>query len=161
MRGKTSTGWFFGFKLHLIINDRGEILNFVFTQGNTDDRDLGVFSKLAREVTGKLFGDKGYISQKLFDFLFADGLHLFTKLRSNMKNQLMNTRDKLLLRKRAVIETVNDELKNLCQIEHSRHRSFTNFFTNLMAGMACYCFKPKQPSVNIQWNDTNQLDIFF
>ena len=148
-RGKSSTGWFYGFKLHLIINDKGEILSFCITSGNVDDRNLSVIEPLSRELFGKLFADKGYISQKVFDSLFSKGITLVTKIKKNMKNKLMNLYDKVILRKRAVIESVNDFLKNICQIEHSRHRKPLNFLVNLVAGIAAYSFLPKKPSLKL------------
>lgn len=138
--GKSTMGYFFGFKLHLVINDKGEILNFVITQGNVDDREPLKNKKFVNKLKGKLYADKGYISKGLTEILFMDGLHLITNIRNNMKNTLMELKDKILLRKRAVIETVNDELKNMCQIEHSRHRSFNNFITNLITGLIAYTF---------------------
>jgi hypothetical protein len=147
-RGKSSTGWFYGFKLHLVINDRGEICSFCLTPGNIDDRNSNVIAVLCRELWGKLFGDRGYISQKLFEELYTNGIQLVTKLRKNMKNKLMDMQDKVLLRKRAVIESVNDFLKNICQIEHSRHRSITNFLVNLIAGISAYSFLPHRPSIH-------------
>ena len=87
---------------------------------------------LHKRIFGKLYGDKGYISKDLFERLFVDGVHLITKIKKNMKNSLMLLQDKIALRKRALIETVNDELKNICQIEHTRHRSFENFTTNFL-----------------------------
>ncbi len=119
--GKTSIGWFYGFKLHLIINEHGEILSFLLTPGNVSD--ISVLDKLSKGIFGKLFGDKGYISSKLGKELFKRGLKLFTTLRKNMKQKLMSFKDRALLRKRALIETVNDQLKNISQVEHSRHRS--------------------------------------
>ena len=112
-KGQCSIGWFFGFKLHLIINDKGEILDFMLTQGNVDDREPLKNKSFHKKIFGKLFGDKGYISQTLFEQLFIDGIHLITKIRKNMKNSLMQIKDKIILRKRALIETVNDELKNI------------------------------------------------
>ncbi len=150
--GKGSMGWFFGFKLHLVINDTGEILNFVVTKGNCDDRDMKVMLPLSKNLFGKLFGDKGYISKKLFLWLFSDGIQLITQIKNKMKNQLMNLSDKILLRKRSLIETVNDELKNICQIEHSRHRSPLNFLVNMVAGLIAYNFLPKKPSLNLQYD---------
>jgi len=147
-RGKSSTGWFYGFKLHLIINDRGEILAFCLTAGNVDDRDWDTLSKLTAEIFGKLFADRGYLSQKLFENLYEKGITLFTKLKKNMKNKLIGIQDKLLLRKRAVIESVNDFLKNICQIEHSRHRSTANFLVNLLSGLVAYSFIEKKPSLH-------------
>lgn len=146
-RGKTSMGWFYGFKLHLIVNEKGDLLSVALTPGNVDDRNLSLMKKLTKSVTGKLFGDKGYLSKKLFNFLLRKGIQLFTKLRNNMKNKLMPLFDKLLLRKRAMIESINDELKNICQIEHTRHRSPVNFLTNLFSGLIAYTFFPKKPSV--------------
>jgi hypothetical protein len=147
-RGKTSVGWFYGFKLHLVVNDRGELLAFCLTPGNTDDRRP--VSQLARRLFGRLFGDKGYISQPLAEQLFlAQGLRLITKLRKNMRNQLLELSDRLLLRKRALIETIIDQLKNVCQIEHSRHRSPYNFLVHLLAGLAAYCHQPKKPSLGL------------
>ncbi len=159
-RGKSSMGWFFGFKLHIIVNDKGELLNFAITQGNVDDREPLVAGKLLQNIWGKLFGDRGYLSKKLFETLFFDGIHLITKIRNNMKNTLMNINDKILLRKRALIETINDELKNICQIEHSRHRSLTNFFTNLISGLIAYSFLPKKPAIKCEFVKTNQLALF-
>jgi hypothetical protein len=149
-KGQCSMGWFFGFKLHIVINDRGEILDFLFTQANVDDREPLKNKKFHDKIFGKLIGDKGYISKTLFDELFIDGIHLVTKLRKNMKNSLMLLHDKILLRKRALIETVNDELKNMCQIEHTRHRCFGNFLTNLLSGLIAYSFMPKKPTLKIE-----------
>lgn len=156
-KGQCSMGWFFGFKLHLVINDKGEILDFLLTQGNVDDRDPLKNKNFHDKIFGKLFGDKGYIGKDLFERLFVDGIHLVTKIRKNMKNCLMHTHDKVLLRKRALIETVNDELKNICQIEHTRHRSFENFIANLISGLAAYCFLDKKPSLKLEVIDEKQI----
>ena len=156
-RGKCSMGWFFGFKLHIIINDRGELLNFMITPGNTDDRDPLKNASFVEKVTGKLCGDKGYIDKRLFDFLFLDGVQLITKIKSNMKNILMPMYDKIILRKRALVESVNDKLKNIAQVEYSRHRSFTNFFTNALGALAAYCFQPKKPPLILKRSITHGL----
>ena len=150
-RGKSTMGWFYGFKLHLICNERGEILNFILTRGNVDDRDERVFNRLGDNIIGKLYADKGYISQGLFDRLFSNDIHIVTGLRSNMKNKLMPLYDKLMLRKRSVIETINDELKNVAQLVHSRHRSINNFLMNVLAVIAAYTFFDKKPSINIDY----------
>ena len=143
-RGKCSMGWFFGFKLHLIINDKGEILNFMFTPGNVDDREPLKQKRFLRNIKGKLCADKGYIGQALFENLFLDGIQLITKVKNNMKNSLMSVADKILLRKRALVETVNDELKNIAQIEHS----------------AAYCFFEKKPTIDICFVKDGQLMMF-
>ena len=147
-RGKSSTGWFYGFKLHLTVNECGELLNFCLTPGNVDDRNPKVIQQLTKNVYGKLFADKGYLSQKLMEDLFEKDIALITKQRKNSKhNKLLQFYDRLLLRKHAVIESVNDFLKNICQIEHSRHRSGCNFITNLVSGLVAYTFLPKKPSI--------------
>ena len=146
-RGKPSAGRFFGFKLHLVINDRGELLNVLLTPGNVDDRKP--VPKLVRKLFGKVFGDKGYISQALYALLRQTlGIQLVTKLRSNAKNRLpMSLTDRILLRKRAIVESVIDQLKNISQIEHSRHRSVTSFLVNLLCGLIAYAHQPKKPSL--------------
>jgi transposase len=171
-RGKTSTGWFYGFKLHLIVNDRGELLDFVLTPGNVDDRTP--VPRLARRLFGKLFGDKGYLSKALRDELWRMfKVQLITGIRANMKNTLLplldklllrrrvivetivdqNTLlpllDKLLLRRRVIVETIVDQLKNISQIEHSRHRSPVNFVVNVLCGLIAYCHRPRKPSLNL------------
>ena len=120
-RGKSSMGWFYGFKLHLLVNDQGELLAFQLTPGNVDDRKP--VPQMSNNLWGKLVGDRGYLSQPLFEQLFERGLQLITPLRKNMKNRLVVLDDKLLTRKRAVIETIIDQLKNISQILHTRHRS--------------------------------------
>jgi len=146
-RGKTTSGWFYGFKLHLIINDRGEILAFQLTPGNVSD--VSMMETLSKGLWGKLFGDKGYISLEMAQKLFKKGVQVFTTLRSNMKQKFLCWKDKVLLRKRSLIETVNDQLKNISQIEHSRHRSPSNFLVNLLSGLAAYTLQPKKPSLNL------------
>lgn len=158
-RGKDSVGWFFGFKLHLVINECGELLAVRLTPGNCDDRTP--VPTLARELFGKLFGDKGYISQKLFESLFAQDVQLITKLKTNMRNKLMPMFDKIMTRKRAIIESVNDQLKNISQIEHTRHRSRANFVVNLIAGLIAYTFREKKPSLNIRVQEQQQLPTLF
>ena len=153
--GKTSIGWFYGFKLHIIINEKGEILSFLVTPGNVSD--ISVLDRLSKGVFGKLFGDKGYISSKLGKKLFDRGLELFTTLRSNMKQKLMSLKDKALLRKRSLIETVNDQLKNISQIEHSRHRSVSNFLVNLLSGLVAYSHQQKKPSLNFNGKDNSLM----
>lgn len=154
-RGKSSVGWFFGFKLHLIINDKGEILAFHISTGNIDDR-IPV-ELMSRGLFGKLFGDKGYLSQKLFKNLMDKGLQLITTIRAKMKNKLMPIADRILLRKRYIIETINDQLKNISQIEHSRHRSSLNCMVNVLGGLAAYCFQKKKPSINIGQKALRQI----
>lgn len=155
-RGKTSTGWFFGFKLHLLTNDRGELLNVCFTPGNVDDRKPVL--ALAQHLFGKLFGDKGYIDKKLFERLFVRGVRLITRIKNNMKNCLMPLLDKLLLRKRAISETIIDQLKNISQIEHSRHRSVVNYFADIVSGLIAYTYHEKLPSLNLRSAEQRLLD---
>lgn len=158
--GKSTMGWFYGFKLHIVINDKGELLNFAITQANVDDREPLKNENFLKAVFGKLFADKGYISEKLSNILFVNDIHLITSIRKNMKNSLMTMSDKIMLRKRSVIETVNDELKNMCQVEHSRHRSFVNFVSDTIAGLIAYCFFPKKPSISYNSIHSNQILAF-
>ena len=154
-RGKSSTGWFFGFKLHIVVSDTGELLAYQFSPGNTDDRVP--VETMTNNLVGKLIGDKGYISQKLFKKLYSRGLQLITKIKSNMKNRLMKVSDKLLLRKRGIIETVNDQLKNISQIEHSRHRSPFNFIINMYGALIAYTHQEKKPSLGLSESELNAL----
>ena len=146
-RGKTTMGWFYGFKLHLAVNEHGELIGFRLTPGNVDDRKP--VPGLAKHLFGKLFGDKGYLSTPLRDELREQGVELITSIRRTMKPQLLAWQDKLWLRCRSIIETINDQLKNISQIEHSRHRSVDNFFVNLIAGLIAYCRREKKPSAQL------------
>ena len=146
-RGKSSTGWFYGFKLHLVINEYGEILAFNITSGNVDDRNEKVMKKLTKTLWGKLFGDRGYLSKDLTKWLQTKGIHLFTRIKKNMKNVLLTLQDKILLNKRGVIESVNNKLQEACQIEHTRHRSPINFLVNVLGALTAYTFIEKKPSI--------------
>jgi hypothetical protein len=115
---------------------------------------MDVFNVLKKKLFGKLFGDRGYISASLFETLFSEGIHVVTGIKSNMKNCLMTLMDKILLRKRSVIETINDELKNICDIEHSCHRSIHNFLMNLIAALRTYCFFDKKPAIKVDFKTT-------
>jgi hypothetical protein len=150
-------GWFYGFKLHLVVNDRGELLGVALTPRNTNDRHP--VPQLARESFGKLFGDKGYLSGPLARQLLEQGLEPITSVRRNMKNQLLPLVDKLLLRQRSIIETINDQLKIISQIEHTRHRSRINFLVNLFAGLAAYCHQSKKPSLNLTPQQVHALTV--
>lgn len=145
-RGKTSVGWFYGFKLHITVSERGELLSWFITAGNVDDRRP--VPGLTRSLWGKLFGDKGYISNPLKSVLQEQGVKLLTKVKRNMKPQEISAVDKILLRKRSIIETVFDQLKNISQIEHPRHRSFWNFLVNIIAGLTAYSWREKKPNLN-------------
>ena len=153
-------GWFFGFKLHLICNEKGKLLNFMITPGDIDDREPLKYEAFMAFIYGKLVGDKGYIGKELFQRLFVNGIQLVTKLKSNMKGALMSVSDKLLLRKRAIIETVNDELENIAQVEHSKHRCFDNFIVNMLGAIAAYCCFPKKPCINVERTLDTQLTLF-
>ena len=151
MRGKSSMGWFYGFKLHLIVNDQGELLAVQLTAANIDDRKP--VPQMTKKLWGKLVGDRGYLSQALFEQLFARGLQLITPIRKNMQIRLIVLEDKLLTRKRFVIETIVDQRKNISQIEHTRHRSTTNVIVNLIAGLIAYTWQPKKPSLHLPDKD--------
>ncbi len=142
--GKTTKGWFLGMKLHLVISDKGELINVAITPGNTDDRTP--VPKLMKRFTGLLCGDKGYISKSLFSQLYAKGIKLITGLKKNMQNCLMHMHEKMILRKRSLIETVFGYLKNTMQLEHTRHRSPINAFIHILSTLVTYQLKPTKPS---------------
>jgi len=147
-RGKSSTGWFFGFKLHAVINHCGELLAVRFTAGNVDDR--APVPDMMAGLFGKLYADKGYLSKKLSEKLRTTGVDLITKIKRNMKPVEHSAFDAAVLQQRSLIETVFDELKNLTQIEHTRHRSSANFIVNLLGGLVAYCLMPKKPSLPLR-----------
>lgn len=132
----------------------------MFTSGNVDDREPLKQRRFMENMKGKLCADKGYIDQALFENLFLNGIQLVTKVKNNTKISLMNIADKILLRKRALIETVNDELKNIAKIEHSRHHSFNNFVANSLSAIATYCFFEKKPAIDVNFVYNQQLAIF-
>jgi hypothetical protein len=150
-RGKTSVGWFFGFKVHIVIDQMGNLLNFYFTPGNVADNNENVLKSLLADIFGKAFGDKGYIvKQELFKFLYLNGIELVNKVRSNMKSKLMNFADKLILSKRGVVESVIDIIKIHLSVDHSRHRSTRAFLSNLFSGLIAYAFYPTKPSIALK-----------
>ena len=151
-KGKSTMGWYIGFKLHLLCNEKGEIINFVLTKANVDDRNENVIDSLTDKVFGKLYADKGYISQTLFGKLFNDGIHIVTGLRSNMKQRLIPLYDKLMLRKRSIIESLNDMLKNVAQLVHTRHRSVHNLLITLLSAIGAYCFLAVKPEINFNFD---------
>jgi hypothetical protein len=145
-RGKTSMGWFFGLKLHVVINHKGQIMAVKITPGNTADST--VLDEITRHLTGKLYADKGYISREVFSKLWQRGLHLITGIRRNMRNQLMLLGDKIMLRKRFVIETVFDILKCDMGLEHTRHRSPVNAMVHVLSCLVAYAYRPGKPSIS-------------
>ena len=159
--GKGTMGWCHGFKLHFICNDSGEIITFCLTAANVDDRDDIVWSVFTKHLYGKVFADRGYIKQELFESLFDRGIHLVHGLKANMKNKLMPMWDKIMLRKRYVIECINHLLKEKANLVHSRHRSVHNFIMNLCSALAAYCFFEDKPQpLPVHRENTLQLELF-
>lgn len=144
--GKTTKGWFYGIKLHLIINNNGEIMSITLTKGNTSD--ISVVKQLIKGLVGKLYGDRGYISAKLFEECFLKGMQIVTGIRKNMKNRLMSLYDKLMLRKRSLIETTFDYLKNKFNLEHTRHRSPLNFLVHIISTIIAFILRPSKFKIN-------------
>ena len=144
-RGRTTMGWFFGFKLHLLINHKGQIMAFRITDGSRDDRKP--LEDMTAALQGKIFADKGYVSKWLLERLWQRGLHLVTSIRRNMKNYLIPLLDKVLLRKRFIIETLFDKLKSSMGLEHTRHRSPVNALVHILSCLAAYTLA--QPKVKI------------
>lgn len=147
-RGKSSTGWFYGLKVHLVVNNIGQIMSFCFTAANVSDNDNNVLDCLFKSVKGKCFADKGYLTKK-FEHFYEKGIQIITKIRKNMKNTLMQFSDKLWLRKRAMIESINDLLMTICDIDHSRHRNPWNAVVHGIAGLIAYSYYETKPSVFI------------
>jgi transposase len=144
-RGKSTMSWFYGLKLHLILNHQGDIMAIKITPGNTDDRKA--LKSMVKLLKGKCYADKGYLGKEIFQSLWEKGLHLITGIRKNMKQHLMPYIDKVLLRKRFIIETVFGILKTSMTLEHTRHRSVTNAFVNILSTLAAYSFKPNKPKI--------------
>lgn len=156
--GKTSVGWFFGLKLHLVINERGELIAFKITSGNKNDAKSGEY--LLAKLEGLAFGDKGYLGKKLFAQLFEKGLKLITRGRKNMiQNQLTNF-EKQLLNQRGLIETVINHLKHHYQVWHTRHRSVANALTHLLSALAAYVIEPlKLSAIKLLSTESSLLQI--
>ncbi len=152
-RGKTTMGWFFGFKLHLVVNHLGELMSFCFTKGNVDDRQ--VVEQLMRNLDGIAAGDRGYINQKLAENLQQKKLRFITKARRNMKKRMLSAFEKFFLAQRGMIETIIDQLKNLYQIDHTRHRSPINFLVNVVAGLIAYAWRPNKIKIKLNKFQSN------
>ena len=154
-RGNGTMGWFYGFKLHLVTNYRGEIVDAKLTTGNV--HDTKPVMALSKKLSGKLYADKGYISKQLTQNLKEKGVDLVTTVRRNMKAKALSMWDKAMLSRRFIIETINDQLKNISQIEHSRHRSVNGFMLNLLGGLVAYCLKDNKPTLNITDVERNTM----
>lgn len=149
-RGKTSVGWFFGFKLHIVIDPMGNILAFYLTSGNVADNNQDVLSTLFKDVFGKVFGDKGYLlAPPRFKYFYENGVHIVHKIKNNMENKLMDIADKLMLKYRGVVESVIDIYKIHLSVDHSRHRSPAAFLSNLFSGLIAYFFYPRKPHITL------------
>ena len=160
-RSKTSMGWFYGFKLHLIINEKGDLLGAELTPGNTDDRQP-LWALSSERLFGNLYGDKGYISEDLREFLNTQGINFCYKVRKNMKPLRLSISDEVLLKKRTLVESVIKELKTQTQVEHSRHRSFVNFQVNVVSALIAYQLLETKPSVNLsELQGNNDLPVLF
>lgn len=158
-RGKSTMGWFFGFKLHIVTNEKGELLSAKITKGNVDDRK--VIPTLCKNIKGRLFGDKGYISQKLFEEMLENGLRIVTALRTKMKPKLMVFGESELLKKRSMIESVFHILKDILLLNHTRHRSPINFMVNLIGALCAYCLYPGKPAIKINGGRTMSPALIF
>ena len=154
-RGKGTMGWFYGFKLHLVTNYKGEIVDAKLTTGNV--HDTKPVPDITKTLSGKLYADKGYISKNLTDKLRHQGVDLITTARKNMKAKALSLWDRAMLSRRFIIETINDQLKNISQIEHSRHRSPNGFMLNMLAGLVAYCLKENKPTLNITDVERNSM----
>ena len=155
--GKGTMGWCHGFKLHLLCNDSGEVITFCLTGANVDDRDSRVWNVFTKVLYGKVFADRGYIKQELFESLFSQGIQLVHGLKAKMKNKLMPMWDKIMLRKRYIIECINELLKNKANLVHSRHRLIHNFIMNLCSALTAYCFFDKKTEAQPVYVEKSKL----
>ena len=158
-RGKTSTGWFYGMKLHLLINEKGALMSFCFSSGNVSDNNHKINQFLFEKLQGEAYGDAGYISKELFELLYEQGLLLFTKIRRNMKNKFISLEQKYYLKKRSLVETVIDFLKYICDLWHTRHRSIDNCFNNMLGALAAYSFFDQLPTIT-PYNNKRIIELF-
>jgi IS5 family transposase len=154
-RGHTSMGWFYGFKLHVVINNKGQIMAFCLTPGNL--HDIAPAADLLAGLSGMAAGDKGYLSKELAAEMQSNGLKMLTKVRRNMKQPILEPLEKLWLSKRGLVETVIEQFKQVCQIQHTRHRSVVNFMINALAALAAYTLKPTKPSITINALENSRL----
>jgi len=145
--GRTSMGWFFGLKLHLVVNHLGELMSFQITSGNVSDSNNQVLGNLLQNLKGKVFGDKGYIGNNLFNDFLKKGVKIITRIKRNMKNKLIDLNEKMLLRKRGVVESCINLMKCIANVEHSRHRNHNNAITNILAGLAAYTHLDHKPNI--------------
>jgi Transposase DDE domain len=147
-KGKTSVGWFYGLKLHTIINHRGEIVSFAITSGNVADNNESILYGLTKDLFGKLFGDKGYhVRPEVREKIEKNNISIFTKNKKNMAIKPMLPIDQQLLKKRGIIESVGDILKNHLQLEQTRHRSWWGSLTHLFSSLIAYQMREKKPSI--------------
>ena len=146
--GKSSMGWFFGFKLHLVIDLSGNLMAITLTPANQNDRRP--VEMLLKNFKGTVCGDKGYISKELAQRLAEKGIKLVTGIKKGMENKLMEIKDKLLLKKRSLIESVIGKLKRCFSLEHSRHRSVKNFCCHIIAALIVYQLAGNKPHTTLQ-----------
>jgi len=147
-RGRSSIDWFYGFKLHMVINENSEIVAIKITKGNVDDRKA--FEKIvtANGLQGRCYADKGYISKNMFHRIYQRGLIIITGIKRNMKDYLMPILDKIMLKKRFIIETIFGYIKENFNLKPSKHRSPINFFVSLLAALIAFQLKPNKPTIS-------------
>lgn len=149
-KGHTSMGWFYGFKLHLIVNPWGEVVDFDITSGNIADNNANLLRRITKKVKNKLFGDRGYMVNKdVFAELFSHGVQMISRVRKNMKTPILTLEDKILLSKRGLVESVIGILKQSLDLEHSRHRNPMALFAHVASTLIAYFFRPNKPSISL------------
>ena len=152
-RGHCSVGFFYGFKLHLVIDHLGKLVKFKFTKASMADNNKDHMLSFFAGIAGKMYADKGYINQTAWSELMNNGLQIFTKIKKNMKNKLMTLEDKLLLSKRGVIESAFNLMITQCDLEHSRHRSFVNAFVAMLASLIAYSYLDHLPTILVDFGN--------
>jgi len=143
-KSKTSTGWFFGLKLHFLFNSNGEIVRLKVTPGNVDDRSGA--KDILSDIVGKVFADRGYLGKEFFAEMFRKRVQVITRIKKNMKNILMDMRDKLLLKKRMIVESIFSSIKSCNTFENSRHRNVDNAFCHILSALIMYQLRSDKPT---------------
>jgi hypothetical protein len=150
-KGKTSTGYFFGLnrvggRLHMVINNLGEIICFLITPGNVADNNHKALQYLLKGLQGVCVGDKGYLTT-LFEWFYEQELEIVKRPRKNMRTLPIANYKHQLINLRPVIESAFDIMGTICDIDHTRHRSPVNAVTHLLAGLVAYQHLPQKPCV--------------
>lgn len=147
-RGKSSMGWFFGCKLHLIMNQSGDIVSTALSNGHT--ADIKMVEQLVEGLKAKLYADRGYISQELRLKLKDQHIDLIIYHRKNIQSVQLSKEDEYHLKQRNKIETLFSLLKGTYNLVTSKARSVIGYFAGIYASLCAYqlCHQNK-PTIQV------------